>query len=40
MADATYYLKTLGKLKISLLERDTGVEPVFSPWKGGVEPLN
>ena len=24
----------------SLVERDTGFEPVFPPWKGGVEPLN
>ena len=24
----------------SLSERDTGVEPVFSPWKGDVEPIN
>jgi len=23
-----------------ILERDTGVEPVSSPWKGDVEPLN
>ena len=21
-------------------ERDTGVEPVSPPWKGGIEPLN
>jgi hypothetical protein len=21
-------------------ERDTGVEPVFAPWKGAVEPFN
>ncbi len=24
----------------SHMERDTGVEPVFSPWEGDVEPLN
>jgi len=23
-----------------ILERDTGVAPVFSPWKGDVELLN
>jgi len=23
-----------------ILERDTGVEPVFQPWEGCVEPLN
>ena len=22
------------------LERDTGIEPVFPPWEGGVEPPN
>ncbi len=23
-----------------ILERDTGVEPVFWPWEGHVEPIN
>ena len=27
-------------LKSSKNERDTGVEPVSSPWKGDIEPLN
>ena len=29
-----------GGVSHSLCERDTGVEPVFTPWKGVVEPLN
>ena len=24
----------------SRMERDTGIEPVFLPWEGNVEPLN
>ena len=26
--------------KNEIFERDTGVEPVFPPWEGDVEPLN
>ncbi len=39
-------IKTFGEARVAeikknaIMERDTGVEPVSSPWKGDVEPLN
>ncbi len=34
-------VESIGKISENLiLERDTGVEPVFLPWEGNVEPLN